>query len=179
VPLSPGESHGLPALSFPPLPSGSSGLSLLFGLGPAGDTLPLNATIGGAPTSDREKPGKTLPTTLNQRLDDMGPSYRTIFGRLTHVLAMIEYAASQKPPRMTPAQIETAIDDLESSTALLKEAAKESDKSMKSNNETNNENGEPPNAAESDLLSRIERAQREAKDDAQRLSHLTSQGLRP
>jgi len=69
----------------------------------------------------------TVPTTLNQRLDEMGPRYRAIFGRLTRVLAMIEYAASQKPPRMTPKQFEVAIDELVSSTALLKEAAKEAE----------------------------------------------------
>jgi hypothetical protein len=53
-----------------------------------------------------------MPATLNQRLDEMGASYRTIFGRLTRVLDMIEYAASQKPPRMTPEQFKVAIDAL-------------------------------------------------------------------
>jgi hypothetical protein len=67
----------------------------------------------------------TVSTTLNQRLDEMGPRYRAIFGRLTRALAMIEYAASEKPPRMTPAQFETAIELLESSAAELKEAAKD------------------------------------------------------
>jgi hypothetical protein len=68
-----------------------------------------------------------VPTNLNQRLDEMEPRYRAIFGRLTRVLAMIEHAASTKPPRMTPTQFEVAIDLLVSSTAELKEAAKESE----------------------------------------------------
>ena len=64
--------------------------------------------------------------SLNQRLDEMGPRYRAIFGRLTRVLAMIEHAASKKPQCVTSAQFEVAIDSLVSSTAELKEAAKES-----------------------------------------------------
>lgn len=61
--------------------------------------------------------------SLNQRLDEMGPYYRAIFGRLTQVLAIVENAASKNPPRMTPAQFETTIENLESSAAWLREAA--------------------------------------------------------
>jgi hypothetical protein len=66
-------------------------------------------------------------TNLNQRLDEMGPHYRAIFGRLTRVLAIVEAAASQNPPRMTTGQFETAIENLESSAAWLREAAKQSE----------------------------------------------------
>jgi hypothetical protein len=78
------------------------------------------------PPLSEEGKDERVPTSLNQRLDEMGPGYRAIFGRLTRVLAMIEHAASTKPPRMTPKQFEAAIDLLESSTAELKEAARES-----------------------------------------------------
>ena len=65
------------------------------------------------------------PTGLNQRLDEMGPHYRAIFGRLTRVLAIIENASSKKPPGMTSGQFNTVIENLESSAAWLREAAKD------------------------------------------------------
>ena len=74
-------------------------------------------------SSEATKKG-TMPTTLNERLDEMGPRYRGIFGRLTRVLAVIENAASKKPPRMTSAQFEMTIELLESSATELTEAAK-------------------------------------------------------
>jgi hypothetical protein len=74
-----------------------------------------------------EVTGSSREAPLNQRLDEMGPRYRAIFGGLTRVLAVIENAASKNPPHMTPAQFEMTIELLESSTAELKAAAKESE----------------------------------------------------
>jgi hypothetical protein len=74
-----------------------------------------------------EVTGSSREAPLNQRLDEMGPRYRAIFGALTRVLAVIENAASKKPPRMTTAQFEMTIELLESSAAELREAAKESE----------------------------------------------------
>jgi hypothetical protein len=82
------------------------------------------ASLEGMKKSPKEEKNEPMPTSLNRRLDEMGPRYRAIFGKLTRVLAMIENAASKKPPNMTSRQFETAIDHLESSTAELKEAAR-------------------------------------------------------
>ena len=82
-----------------------------------------DAGIIKAPLTEEDEPASTR---LNQRLDEMGPRYRAIFGRLTCVLAIIDHAASNKPYCMTPLQFEGAIDNLVSSTAELEEAAKES-----------------------------------------------------
>ncbi len=81
------------------------------------------------PPLSEDENDERVPASLNQRLDKMGPRYRAIFGRLTRALAIIESAASTKPPRMTPKQFELAIDCLASSTAELKEAAEESEHS--------------------------------------------------
>ncbi len=99
-------------------------LGRLFGL--FGIHSAMKKELSESPLSEEEK-DERVPTTLNQRLDKMGPSYRAIFGRLTRALAIIESAASTKPPRMTPNQFEVAIDCLAASTAELKDAAKKSE----------------------------------------------------
>lgn len=64
------------------------------------------------------------PLTLNQRLDQMGPRYRAIAGRLHRALAIIEDAASSDPPEMSPARFELVFESVTQAAADLAEARK-------------------------------------------------------
>ncbi len=65
------------------------------------------------------------PLTLNQRLDQMGPQYREICGRLHRVVDVIEHAASSDPPVMSPANLDFVLERITAVAALLAEARKE------------------------------------------------------
>jgi hypothetical protein len=60
--------------------------------------------------------------TLNQRLDQMGPHYRAICGRLHRAVAMIEHAAGSNPPNMSLARLEAVIRMIVETGADLEEA---------------------------------------------------------
>jgi hypothetical protein len=68
---------------------------------------------------------RLVPKTLNQRLDEMGQHYRPIVGMLSEVLAIIDAASLETPPRMTEAQFQCCAKDLAESMAHLLDAAKE------------------------------------------------------
>src|SRR5262245_12831151 len=64
------------------------------------------------------------PLTFNERLDQMGPQYRAVCGRLTRALAIIEAAASSNPPNMSPTQLEFVVRLVAESGADLAEVQK-------------------------------------------------------
>jgi hypothetical protein len=45
--------------------------------------------------------------TLNQRLDQMGPRYRAVYGKLYRVLAILEDASRSEPPYLEPSRLES------------------------------------------------------------------------
>jgi hypothetical protein len=61
---------------------------------------------------------------LNERLDQMGPQYRAICGRLRRALAMIEDAAGSNPPDMSLARLEAVIRIIIETGADLEKAHK-------------------------------------------------------
>jgi hypothetical protein len=65
------------------------------------------------------------PLTLNQRLDQMGPRYRAVCGRLSRALAIIEDAAGSDPPHMSPTRLEAVIGMVAETATELAEAQKE------------------------------------------------------
>ncbi len=86
-----------------------------------GDFVKFTATLGVPHMSFFGK----APLTLNQRLDQMGPQYREICGRLHRVVAVIEHAASSDPPVMSPANLDWVLEVIPAVAALLAEARKE------------------------------------------------------
>jgi hypothetical protein len=62
--------------------------------------------------------------TLNERLDQMGPQYRAICGRLHRALTMIENAAGSDPPNMSLTRLEAVIKLIIETGADLEKAHK-------------------------------------------------------
>lgn len=65
------------------------------------------------------------PLTFNQRLDQMGPRYRAVCGRLNRAFAIIEDAASSDPPDMSPARLQAVLEMINEAATELAEAQKE------------------------------------------------------
>jgi hypothetical protein len=62
--------------------------------------------------------------TLNERLDQLGPQYRAICGRLHRALLMIEAAARSDPPDMSLTRLEAVIKIIIETGADLEKAHK-------------------------------------------------------
>ncbi len=65
------------------------------------------------------------PLTFNQRLDQMGPRYRAVCGRLTRAFAIIEDAAGSDPPDMSPTRLQSVLEMVNEAATELAEARKE------------------------------------------------------
>jgi hypothetical protein len=61
------------------------------------------------------------PLTINQRLDQIGPQYREVRGRLHRALAIIEDAAVSTPPHMSPERLQLILGLITESAAELAE----------------------------------------------------------